>query len=187
MQFDHFRLRLVQLSDAEAFYLLIKENLSRLEDFFAGTVARTRSLRDTQAYFTEIEIKIAARTYFPFLLIDLDHQRYIGFIDIKSIDWNIPKAEIGYFIDARYEDLGISGKALSMVIQYAAHELELRKLLIRTYTGNEAAKALAKKCGFQQEGIIRSDFKTAKGELVDMVYYGLVLPPSQEIKAPALQ
>ena len=96
-------------------------------------------------------------------------------MDIKNIDWNIPKAEVGYFIDAGYKRKGISGKALNLLIDFAAKELGMRKLLIRTHTANVAAKALAEKCGFTEEGIIRSDYKTSKGELVDLVYYGLVI------------
>ena len=175
MQFDQYQFRLVQPSDAEAFFRLIELNRSRLEDFFAGTVARTRSLQDTKDYFAEIEKKIEARAYFPFLIIDSESKQFIGFLDIKSIDWNIPKAEIGFFIDSRYESLGISGKALSLLIDYAGKELGIRKLLIRTHTANVAAKALAEKCGFEEEGIIRSDYKTSRGELVDLVYYGLVI------------
>jgi RimJ/RimL family protein N-acetyltransferase len=175
MQFDHFQFRLVEPKDAEPFFQLIEHNRSRLEDFFSGTVARTRSLQDTIDYFGEIAGRIEARTYFPHLLIDLDHDRFIGFIDIKSIDWNIPKAEIGYFIDAAYEGKGISGKALPLLINFAVKDLGIRKLLIRTHPENRAACRLAEKCGFQQEGIIRSDYKTSKGILVDLVYYGLVI------------
>jgi RimJ/RimL family protein N-acetyltransferase len=175
MQFDQYLFRLVKPSDAESFFGLIELNRPRLEDFFAGTVARTRSLQDTMVYFDEIEKRIEARTYFPFLIIDPGPKHLIGFMDIKSIDWNIPKAEIGYFIDSNYERKGISGKALSLLIDYASKELGIRKLLIRTHTENIAAKALAEKCGFEQEGIIRSDYKTSRGELVDLVYYGLVI------------
>jgi RimJ/RimL family protein N-acetyltransferase len=175
VQFDQYQFRLVQPSDAEAFFKLIELNCPRLEDFFPGTVARTRSLQDTIDYFAEIEKKIEARAYFPFLIIDSESKQFIGFMDIKSIDWNIPKAEVGYFIDAGYERRGISGKALSLLIDFAGKELGIRKLLIRTHTANVSAKALAEKCGFKEEGIIRSDHKTSKGELVDLVYYGLLI------------
>ena len=175
MQFSHYELRLVHLSDADAFFQLIENNRPRLEDFFAGTVARTRSLQDTRDYFEEIATRIEARTYFPHILINLENDQFIGFMDIKSIDWNIPKAEIGYFIDSDYEGKDISSQALSLLIKFASKELQIRKLLIRTHPDNRAACAIAEKNGFQQEGIIRSDYKTTNGELVDLVYYGLLL------------
>lgn len=175
MHFDHYELRLVQPADADAFFELIDHNRPRLEDFFAGTVARTRSLQDTRDYFKEIADRIEARTYFPHILIDLNTGQFIGFIDIKSIDWNIPKAEVGFFIDEHYEGLGILSQALPELIDFATSELQIRKLLIRTHPENYAARALAEKNGFQQEGIIRHDYKTSKGELVDLVYYGLAI------------
>ena len=175
MQFSHYELRLVHPSDADAFFQLIENNRPRLEDFFAGTVARTRSLQDTRDYFEEIATRIGARTYFPHILINLENNQFIGFMDIKSIDWNIPKAEIGYFIDSDYEGKDISSQALSLLIKFASKELQIRKLLIRTHPDNRAACAIAEKNGFQQEGIIRSDYKTTNGELVDLVYYGLLL------------
>lgn len=175
MQFNHYELRLVNTSDPDAFFQLIEKNRPRLEDFFAGTVTRTRSLQDTRDYFKEIADRIEARTYFPHILINLENNQFIGFLDIKSIDWNIPKAEIGYFIDSDYEGQGISSKALSVLIEYAQEELQMRKLLIRTHIENYSARAMAEKNGFQQEGIIRSDYKTTKGELVDLVYYGLII------------
>jgi ribosomal-protein-serine acetyltransferase len=177
MQFDHYQLRLVQPLDADAFFQLINDNRPRLEDFFSGTVARTRTLQDTSDYFEEIAERMVARTYFPHIIINMENAKFIGFMDIKSIDWNIPKAELGFFIDSLYEGKGISSKALSLVVEFALRELKMRKLLIRTHAENKSAIAISKKCGFQQEGIIRSDYKTTKGELVDLVYYGLVLNP----------
>ena len=31
---------------------------------------------------------------------------------------------------------------------------------------------LLEKCGFEKEGLIRRDYKTTSGELVDLIYYG---------------
>jgi len=176
MQFEHYKLRLVEQEDADPFFLLIEDNRPRLEDFFAGTVARTRTIEDTRIYFEEIANRIEGRSYYPHILIDTSHNHFIGFMDIKSIDWNVPKAEIGYFIDSHYEGKGISTKALSLIVDFAIRTLGMRKLLIRTHSENYAARALAEKNGFQQEGIIRSDYKTSRGEAVDLVYYGLVIP-----------
>ncbi|MFT5779805.1 MAG: ribosomal-protein-serine acetyltransferase [Crocinitomicaceae bacterium] len=37
-----------------------------------------------------------------------------------------------------------------------------------------AAKKLAESCGFEIEGTIRKDYKTTSGELIDLIYYGLL-------------
>lgn len=38
----------------------------------------------------------------------------------------------------------------------------------------KSARALAEHCDFEVEAIIRSDYKTTKGELIDLVFYGLL-------------
>jgi len=174
MEFSHFKLRLAEPEDATAFFQLIDRNRPRLEDFFSGTVARTRTPEDTQAYIEEIMQRIAARTYFPYFLIDTKRPGFVGLIDVKNIDWNIPRAELGCFIDREYAGQGIASDAFRYVVKHLIDDLGFEKLFLRTSPANLSAIALAEKTGFKQEGLLRHDYKTTKGELVDMVYYGLV-------------
>ena len=174
MQFDHFALRLAEPNDGRSFYNLINRNRPRLEDFFSGTVARTRTLEDTLAYTEEIMQRIEARTYWPFFLINQHTLDFAGLIDVKNIDWNIPKAELGCFIDAPFEGKGIATKAFSIIIRHLFIEHGFEKLFLRTSPHNLPACALADHAGFKQEGLLRRDYKTTKGELVDLKYYGLL-------------
>ena len=48
------------------------------------------------------------------------------------------------------------------------------KLFLRTSPANTDACLLAEKCGFEIEGLLRKDYKTTSGELVDLRYYGLL-------------
>ncbi len=40
----------------------------------------------------------------------------MGFIDLKNIDWRVPKSEIGFFIDTDYAGKGITSKALECLL-----------------------------------------------------------------------
>jgi RimJ/RimL family protein N-acetyltransferase len=172
MQFDDYTIRPLEQHHAGDFFSLIERNRSRLEDFFAGTVARTKTPEATAGFIAEAIQKREAKTYFPFLV--MQGSRIAGFIDTKNIDWNIPKAELGCFSDLDYEGKGVSYKALALVIDHLLDTHRFRKLVIRTHPTNLPARALAEKCGFEKEGLIRRDYKTTKGELVDLVYYGLL-------------
>lgn len=171
-QFENFRLRKIRDTDAEKYFRLIEGNRSRLEDFFAGTVAKTRTFADTRGFILDIVEKAANKTYFPFVVIDNESGNFIGFVDVKNIDWNLPKAELGCFIDAAYAGRGISQKALNAVIDHLFNDLGFNKLFLRTHVLNTSARMLAEKCGFEVEGVIRSDYKTTKGQIVDLMYYG---------------
>lgn len=167
----NLRIRLIEESDALSFYKLIESNRSRLEDFFAGTVAATKSLEDTSTFIKENIEKHSKGTYHPFVIIDED-ESIIGYIDIKNIDMKIPKAEIGYFIDHNFVSKGIITNAVKNISDYFFEKMKFEKLFLRAHSENTASRKVAEKCGFKVEGVLRSDYKTTKGELTDMVYYG---------------
>jgi ribosomal-protein-serine acetyltransferase len=172
MIFLNYHIRLIESSDQQSYFHLIESNRPRLEDFFAGTVSKTKTLEDTVKFIDENIEKMNDRKYFPFIVIDTTNNRIAGFIDVKNIDWNIPKAELGCFVDRNYENKGLSSKALEMVIDHLFEEYKFAKLFLRTHENNASARKLAEKCGFEMEGRIRKDYKTTKGELVDLIYYG---------------
>lgn len=174
MQFDHYSIRLLTSEDLLPFFQLIDRNRKRLEDFFSGTVARTLTFETTQEYVKEIVTKAEQKTYFPFLIIDGSNGQLAGFIDIKNIDWRIPRGELGCFMDEAYAGKGISAKALSIFTDHCFSEMGFNKLFLRTHESNASARRVAEKCGFEIEGMIRNDHKTTAGKIVDLVYYGKI-------------
>lgn len=174
MKFENYELRLLQREDKKYFFQLIKNNLTRLEDFVAGIVAQTKTESDVKNFINNSIIKISNKTYYPYLVIDLKTKMPIGFVDIKNIDWNIPKAELGFFIDENYSGKGITTKAMHCISEYLFNELGFNKLLLRIHQSNKSSRNVAEKCGFKLEGIIKNDYKTTKGEIVDFMYYGKV-------------
>lgn len=166
---------LLSSKKAALFFELIVNNKHRLEDFFAGTVKRTNTLTDTISYCIEIDEKISLKQYFPYLIIDELNNKAIGFVDFKNIDWSVPKAELGAFIDLNFEGKGIVTKTFNFLLEEVVGKHQFKKLFCRISEENKRSIQLALRCGFKHEGIIRSDYKTTKGELIDLNYYGKVL------------
>lgn len=174
MNFKNFKIALLQPNEGEAFFNLIEENRARLEDFFAGTVGKTRTLDATMAYCEEIQKKIKSIGYLPYMITDTNTNAFIGLVDVKNIDMNVPKAELGSFIDSRYEGQGIVSEATSLVVDHIVKEYKFIKLLCRANSRNKGSIAVILKNGFELEGTIRRDYKTTKGEVVDLNYYGRI-------------
>ena len=171
--FKNFKIKILDTNQDELFFELIDNNRARLEDFFAGTVAKTMTINDTKDYCEVIANKIIDKSYFPYIISNLQDQ-FIGLVDVKNIDWNVPKAEIGYFIDAHYEGKGVVTKAVGHIIEYLIDTHQFKKLLCRAGSKNEGSIQVALKNGFGLEGTIRNDYRTTKGEIVDLNYYGRV-------------
>lgn len=172
MKFDNYTIRLLRADDYEAYFLMVESNRHRLEDYFAGTVSKTKTLDDTKAFLQESMQKIADRMYFPYVIVDDNTRCFIGFIDLKNVDWNVPKSEVGCYMDSNFAGKGIASKALQMFVDHSFETYNFRKLFLRTHPTNTYAIKLAEKCGFEKEGLLRQDYKTTAGVLVDLLYYG---------------
>jgi len=134
--FENYKIALLSTNESEAFFNLINSNRARLEDFFAGTVSKTKTLEDTINYCKIIEQEIKDRGYFPFMITDVKTNVFIGLVDVKNIDWNVPKAELGSFIDSSYEGRGITTKATAIVVNYLIETYQFKKLLCRANSKN---------------------------------------------------
>ena len=174
MQFDNYSIRLLTAQDLEPFYHLVDKNRPRLEDFFAGTVSKTRTLEETEKFMAEISQKAKNRTYFPYVIIENSTNSIIGFIDLKNIDWNIPKSELGCYIDEDYAGKGVTTQAIRLFCSHCFEKYGFKKIYLRTHKDNRSARSVAEKCGFELEGQIRRDYKTTAGKLVDLMYYGRI-------------
>ena len=172
MNTDNYEIRLLHVDDLYAYFKMVDKNRNRLEQFFTGTVSRTQTLEATAEFLGEITERIAARTYFPYIVKDKQTQALEGFFDIKNIDWSIPKAEVGCYMDEDSAGRGLTSQLATLFCRFCFSEFGFEKLFLRTHHSNVAAKRLAEKCGFTLEGTLRSDYRTTAGELVDLLYYG---------------
>jgi RimJ/RimL family protein N-acetyltransferase len=174
-------------ADAEIYFQLIQKNKERLANFFAGVLSRTTTLEDTKKFIIDSAARRQEKTYFPFLIFQKTSNALIGFLDLKNIDWAIPKAEIGCYVDADYSGKGVAKSAMHLFCDYAFRQYGFNKLFLRTHRSNEPAINVALKSGFTKEGVIRCDYKTTAGELVDLFYFGLLRREWEENQPPITQ
>ena len=73
-----------------------------------------------------------------------------------------------------YERKGITTKATALVVNYLIESYYFKKLLCRANSRNLGSISVILKNGFQLEGTIRNDYRTSKGKIVDLYYYGRV-------------
>ena len=172
--FRNYRIVAFDIGRYSSLFHLIDGNKARLSEYFAGTLAHTGTLKNTREYSKLIARKTKDKSYFMYIIINLENDAFIGLIDVKNIDWGVPKAEMGYFIDAQYEGKGIISEALDHVITYLTKEYHFKKLLCRANSKNLGSIKVVLNNGFQLEGTIRNDYRTTDNKVVDLNYYGKV-------------
>lgn len=174
MHFANYTIRLLTIEDLQPYFQMVEKNRKRLADFFTGTVSKTQNIEHTERFLQDITQRAKDRTYFPYIILESSSNKIVGFLDLKNVDWSVPKSEVGCYIDEDYASKGITTQAFSIFCSYCFKEYGFEKLFLRTHESNVSARRVAEKCGFEIEGHIRKDYKTTSGELVDLIYYGRV-------------
>ncbi len=65
--FDNYTIRPLKIDDLEPYFDLVDRNRKRLEDFFTGTVSKTKALIATKKFLEEIDAKRIHKQYYPFI------------------------------------------------------------------------------------------------------------------------
>ncbi|MCB0568712.1 MAG: GNAT family N-acetyltransferase [Phaeodactylibacter sp.] len=159
--------------DGSAFYELVQENHSRLFGLFPQTLESARDKDSAEWYIRERLSDWLMQREYTFGIWDNNSAGMIGMIRIFRIDWKVPKAELGYFMDKDFSGKGLMTESLRTVLRFTFHQLRIEKLIIRTLSDNVASQRVARKCGFRREGDLRDDFRLPGGELTDTVLMGL--------------
>lgn len=170
-----YLLRLVQISDTEKLYDLVDRNRARLLKYFPITTSGISTLESTRSYIAQKISEAAKREFFCYLIEEKNTGDLVGMYILKSFNWRIPKCELAYFIDKKYEGKGIISEITKAIVEHCFTKLNLHKIWIETGTDNLASKSVALKNGFKLEGLLRNNFRDSSGNLIDVEYFGMTL------------
>ena len=108
--------------------------------------------------------------------IDFDDE-IIGCISVRPDDgWLGCNAEVGYWIGKPFWRRGITSAALNKVCGWAWETMpKLTRIYAPIFLRNVGSQAVAKSCGFELEGILRSSAIKA-GEVIDRTQWALMRP-----------
>lgn len=91
---------------------------------------------------------------------------FIGASGFHRINWDIPKVEIGYWLDSRFEGKGYMTEAAERLTEFAFEDLGARRVEIRCDIDNVRSRAVAERLKFTLEGILKQDSLSADGKYV---------------------
>ncbi|MDP9796758.1 ribosomal-protein-serine acetyltransferase [Catenuloplanes nepalensis] len=70
-------------------------------------------------------------------------------------------ADVGYWLDAGAEGKGLVTRAVTALTEAAFTAYGMRRVEIRTMVGNKRARAVAERCGYEFEGVLRRAMRFA--------------------------
>lgn len=164
---DYLELRLLEERHAELLFALIEQNRERHPE-----IPQLYSLEDARKY---IKRDLALFADNKGLGLGIWYRGDLaGTVRYHEIDWSNRSTELGYWLGAAFEGLGLVTKACRIIINHAFKELGLNRVVISCAQENERSRTVAERLGFKQEGILRqSDW--LKDRFVDQVVYGMLV------------
>ena len=163
-----------QTGDGKIVNQAIRDSFSELKAWlpFAQELP---TVEETEINLRNAHINFLKRESFRFLIFDKDSNDFIGITSLQRIDWNIPKCEIGYWVNTKYSGNGYMTEAVKKLANFGLHNIKFRRIEIRCDSTNLKSRAIPEKLGFVFEGTLRNDDFSADGsKLTDTCFYSIV-------------
>ena len=160
-------------NDGQAFFPLFQENMSMLQDRFPKIVDLLPDKEQIELFVRRQLALWLLYQEFTFGIWSKDTALPIGYVRLTNLDWTVPRGELLLFLDRNCHQKGIMTEVLLQIINFSFEQLKFEKLSMRVESDNYPAQRLARKCGFQREGDLRSEFRKISGETVDLMVFGL--------------
>ena len=159
--------------DAGALLALVDANRNLLRREFAQ-LASLASTLESQSFIAEKSDQWNAARTFCFGICHKSTGELIGQLQVKNVAWEIPAAELGYFIGTAWHRLGYARESVQEILRVAFQQLSFERIFVRILPGNRESFALAGKLGFREEGVQRKAFRCGYGDLHDVQFFAMV-------------
>lgn len=100
--------------------------------------------------------------------------RLLGGTGLHRVDWAVRRFEIGYWIRPEAAGQGHVSEAVGLLTTLAFDGLAARRLEIRCDARNLKSRAVAQRCGFELEGVLRNDALGVDGAVRDTAVYSRI-------------
>ncbi len=157
----------IKREDAASIFALIEKNRGHLREWLPWLDFST-SLEDSEA-FIERSLQQATETSGQVMTIRYRNST-CGIIGFNSIDALHRICEIGYWVDADHQRLGIMTTSTKALIDFAFTSLGMNKVCIPVAEQNTRSRAIPERLGFKIEGVAR-DAEWLYDHYVDHVLY----------------
>ncbi|MBM7839019.1 RimJ/RimL family protein N-acetyltransferase [Alkalihalobacillus xiaoxiensis] len=146
--------------------------------------SKNQSVEDVEIITREAHSKFLLREHLRFFVFQKNTRTFIATISLHNADWEVPKFEIGYWVDSRYSGQGYISEAVRGLTEFAFNQLGANRLTIRCDPRNVKSKAVAERAGFQLEGILKNDEWSIDGTvLTDTCIYSKIREYAKEIES----
>lgn len=157
----------------QALYKAILDSLTHLQPWMAWANPAPTATK-IELYLLEAWRRCKACEEFPLLILTHSGE-LVGGTGLHRICWDIPKAEIGYWLHQDWLGQGFATEAVSVLVDYGFTQAKFERLEIRASVANYPSRRIPEKLGFSLEGILHRERREQDGSIGDTALYAKLL------------
>jgi RimJ/RimL family protein N-acetyltransferase len=173
LETERLIIRCPELSDIPFDYQAIKESIKELKPWMPWAT-EDYTLETCEESIRGAIAKYLTKEDFRLLFFDKETGKLIGSSGLHRIDWRVPKFEIGYWCRTCETRKGYVTEVVRGLSKMCFEKLNAARVEIVCDDLNIKSAAVAERCGFTLEGVLKNDERNAKGELRTTRIYGLI-------------
>ena len=133
-----------------------------------------RDAASSERHCGEMQARWQAREELDFCILRRGDGELVGKGGLHTIDWSLPRFEIGYWIRSSCARRGYATEAARALAAFAQAPLGACRVEITCDARNAASRRVAEKSGFELEGIRRRSRRDAAGRLADSCLFARI-------------
>jgi RimJ/RimL family protein N-acetyltransferase len=159
---DRLLIRKPLPGDGRVVYEAIEASLTELKPWMPWA-HMNQTAEDVEANIREAHAKFLTREDLRLHIFNRETGEFLGSTGLHRINWDIPKFEIGYWVDTRKTGQGYITEAVEALVNFCFYELNAKRVEIRCDSTNVKSRAIPEKLGFTLEGILKNDGMSGDG------------------------
>ena len=171
---ERLYIRLPKPGDAEVIYPAQLASMKDLKTWMAWA-QKDQSKEELEVNIRNAHFQFLKRENMRLHVFLKETGEFVGCSGLHRINWEIPKFEIGYWIDSRMSGNGYMTEAVERVAVFAFTELGAKRVEIRCDSKNKKSRGIPERLNFELEGILKHDDLSVDGsELRDTCIYAKI-------------
>jgi RimJ/RimL family protein N-acetyltransferase len=165
-------LRCPREGDGTSVHEAVVESLKELRAWPASLpwAMEQPSVDVSEAYCRESAAAFIKRSALVYLVFDKEG-RLIASTSLHSINWNVPKFEVGFWCRSSLTGRGYTKEAIAELVRYAFDSLGAHRVDALPDEENTASRAVCESVGMSLEGVLRNERITPQGSLRSTCVY----------------
>jgi ribosomal-protein-serine acetyltransferase len=167
---DRLLLRPPRMGDGSQVNTAIRESFEKL-NIWMPWAHRMPTIAESEAFAREGAAHYRNREGLPMLIFRKTDGVLLGSSGMHSIDWEVPRMEIGYWLRTSMEHQGYMTEAVIALTELCLHTLHANRIEIRCDALNHASASVAVRAGYALEVCMHNHRRNIHGALSDTLIY----------------